>query len=435
LNKFDVCVVGAGVSGIAAAITAASGGLSVLLIEKNKKIGAKIYATGNGKCNLTNVNIDEVGNYNSSDENYAAYLQALYKNGDGVHSRLYKFFKDIGLATYADANGYVYPCSNQASSVVWAMKDALDVPGVTTVTNAAVTDIRKSGNAFSVSYTLNSGESVTASARYVLLSCGGNSYARLGGSTRGYKLAEALGHHITDIYPALCGLKTDSTLHSADGVRVKTTARLLANDNIIYEAAGEVQITAYGLSGIAIFNLSSKALKHIKNGELVEIAMNLLENTAYSREINHNANSGKAELDELKKYLTAYGANRTILGALNGITNEKLANYALEMQGISPKERLGDISADRLKEVITGLTDYRCRVTASNDFDMAQVTAGGVRLSEIDMKSFESKLVPGLYITGEMLDIDGICGGYNITFALMSGITAAENIAIKKEKL
>jgi predicted flavoprotein YhiN len=105
------------------------------------------------------------------------------------------------------------------------------------------------------------------------------------------------------------------------------------------------------------------------------------------------------------------------------------------MQGISPKERLGDISTDRLKEVITGLTDYRCRVTASNDFDMAQVTAGGVRLSEIDMKSFESKLVPGLYMTGEMLDIDGICGGYNITFALMSGITAAENIAIKKEKL
>jgi hypothetical protein len=454
--KYDICVVGGGAAGLSAAVSAARSGLSVIVIEKNKKIGNKIYATGNGKCNLSNVNIDARLHYNSEDNEYAGYLQNLYFDGHTdkagtningkpymrqdvpVYNKLVSFFENIGLGVYADTGGYIYPCSNQASAVVWSMKDALDSHGVKIIVNARVTKICRLNDDFSISYTLNSDEQKSVSSKYVLLACGGNSYAKLGGSTCGYELAKAMGHSVTDIYPALCGLKTDSGLHDADGVRVKTTARLLVNDEMVDEAFGEVQITAYGLSGISIFNLSSKAVRHLKNRDRVYVSMNLIENIIADNmsydgyrskyEKKYTNVTVNEEIIALVEYLKSSDNNRTILGALNGIVNEKLALYAIKRQELSPKEKLENISSGKLTEVLRELACYKCPVTGTNDFDMAQVTAGGVKLSEMNMESFESRLVPGLYIAGEMLDIDGVCGGYNITFALMSGITAAEDM-------
>jgi hypothetical protein len=425
-------------------------------LEKNKKIGSKIYATGNGKCNLSNLNIDAGMHYNSGDKEYAKYLNDLYFDGhtddevvnveaktymhrdEPVYDKLDLFFESIGLCVYADTGGYVYPCSNQASAVVWSMKDALERHGVKTIVNAKVTEICHSKNNFSISYILNSGETQSAFSKYVLLACGGNSYAKLGGSTYGYELAKTLGHSVTDLHPALCGLKTDSGLHEADGVRVKTMAQMLVDDEVVDEAFGEVQITAYGLSGISIFNLSSKAVRHLMNKDRVYISMNLLKNIIDDNKSDDGYRSecreryAKTATEEgiisLAKYLKSSDNNRTILGALNGIVNEKLALYAIKKQGIPPKDKLENISQLKLADILRELVYYKCPVTGANDFDMAQVTAGGVKLSEINMKSFESHIVPELYIAGEMLDIDGVCGGYNITFALMSGISAAEDI-------
>jgi hypothetical protein len=446
--KYDLCVIGGGAAGMAAAVTAASAGLSVIIIEKNKKIGNKIYATGNGKCNLSNLNIDAKLHYNSGDKAYAEYLGDLYFGGytdnaglnancnvhmqkdEPVYSKLAGFFEKIGLCVYADTGGYVYPCSNQASAVVWSMKDALESHDVKTIVNAKATKICRLNDDFSISYTLNSDEQKSVSSKYVLLACGGNSYAKLGGSIGGYELAKSLGHSVTDIYPALCGLKTDSELHEADGVRVKTTARLLVNDEVVDEALGEVQITAYGLSGISIFNLSSKAVRHLNNKDRVYISMNLIQNVLEDNSCNNGVAEGAMEqcIAAMVEYLKSSDNTRTILGALNGIVNEKLAIYAIKKRGFLPKDKLEGISREKLADILRELACYKCPVTGTNDFDMAQVTAGGVKLSEINMKTFESEIVPGLYIAGEMLDIDGICGGYNITFALMSGITAAENM-------
>jgi hypothetical protein len=426
---YDLCVIGAGMSGISAAIVAASEGLSVLLIEKNKKIGSKIYATGNGKCNLTNKYIDTKKHYNSSDDSYDRYLKALYgDSNENVGRVLNTFFERIGLVTYTDAYGYVYPASNQASSVVWAMKDALEKANATVITGAVVKEVSKDGPDFTIVYEQKSGETESVGARRVLMSCGGRSYAKLGGSMYGYELARNAGHSVTDIYPALCGLKTDSTLHSADGVRVRTTVRLMAEDEPVDSSTGEVQITDYGVSGIAVFNLSSKAVRCIKAGKHVELQMNLLENIC-DKDFDKDTKN-------LLVFLKNAGKGRTVLSALNGITNEKLAMYALEKQHISIKTMTDEITDKSFSQILSELIHYRCNVIGSNDFDKAQVTAGGVRLNEVDMQSFESKLLPGLYIAGELLDIDGICGGYNITFAIMSGITAAEqvNISIKEKQ-
>lgn len=406
---YDVCIVGAGAAGLTAAVKAASLGLSVIIFDKNKKIGNKIYATGNGKCNLSNnfIKIDE--HYNSVSGDHSAYLSYLF-NKYNVNDTLRGFFDLIGLKTYADKNGYIYPCSNQASSVVWALKDYMLLHNVTIVENEEVIAIKS----FENGYIIND-----VKCRYLILACGGKSYSKLGGSDSGYKLSKSIGVNVTRLYPALCPLICNSSLCDADGVRIKAKARLLIDDKIEKEESGEIQITSYGLSGIAVFNLSSKANIALENGKKVEIEFNILENTGLSSE-------------ECVEKLTK-NSDKTILASLNGLTNEKLAIYALNKVGVNPKTTVNNLDITQLQCIINELCNCALKISSSKDFDMAQVTCGGVCLSEIIKESNESVNNKNLYIIGEMLDIDGICGGYNITFAILSAMQAIENIYDKNK--
>lgn len=414
---FDICIVGAGMAGITAAIEASKLGLSVALIDKNRKIGNKIYATGNGKCNLSNRYMNFAKCYHSADDAYADFIKNMYSN-PSYKSMLKEYFSYIGLRTYTDKYGYIYPASNQASCVVWAMNDRLSTNKVHILTDSAVLNIEKNEDIFSI--ILDNGE--TLSSKYAILACGGNSYPKLGGSVQGYELARKMGHHIARLSPALCAVVTKDNLCIADGVRVRTTAYLTVDNNICCSHTGEVQITSYGLSGIAIFNMASRITSAIEQGKSVTVSMNLLENII----------SDKSEITSLTDDICSY-KDRTIMCALNGITHEKLALYTLNKNNISPKIKIGELTPKSVYKLIYDLYDYSCDIMDTKGYDMAQVTSGGVYINEINSDSCESKLKKNLYIVGEMLDIDGICGGYNLTFAIISALKAAKSIYDKNK--
>ena len=397
---FDLCVVGGGMSGMTAAITAARLGSKVLLIEKNNKLGKKIYATGNGKCNLGNTYIDYSCHYNSTDDNYIDFL--LDSCGDMPTKDLTDFFASCGIYI-TEKNGYLYPNSMQASAVVWAMIDELKRLNVDIWLDACVENIHKKDDIFEVKT-----RDTIVKSKKLILSCGGNSYSKLGGSMVGYDIAKGLGHDIIPLRPSLCGLITKEDISSLAGVRVHSKASLICDASETHSEEGELQFTEYGLSGIMIFNLSSKVGKILKQGKSISVVTDLIpnisENDFYS--------------------IIQSNSNRTVLGMLNSIINDKLAGYILKLSNISPKDKISSLDKKALYDILCDLKKFNLDIVDIKDYDNAQLTAGGVDISKVSSKTLMSKIVDGLYITGEMLDIDGLCGGYNIAFAVLSGIKA-----------
>lgn len=404
---FDVCIIGSGPAGLAAAITAASKGAAVILLDKNKKAGKKLYATGNGKCNITNSFIDYKLHYHSTDKNYISFLTSVM--GTTPYETMLRFLNSIGLLTYETNDGYVYPLSSQASSVVWSLLDTIKRYQVVCDYSSEVKAITKSGDSFVID-TQNG--KITASQ--VIVACGGKSYPSLGGSADGYQFAAAMGHSIVPVRPALCGMYTKETLTNLNGLRVRAKATLLIDNQVIKEETGEIQFAEKALSGIAVFNLSSLAGAALQHKQSVKIELDFTNN------MNH-------------KQLEAFydvAKERTIYGALNGIFHEKLCAYVLDKLGIDGKQLLKQITKEQYNAIVHTFSYVSYTICDLYDYNQAQVCAGGISLSEISDISCESKLVKNIFFVGEMLDIDGVCGGYNITFALLSGICAGEQIHV-----
>ena len=396
---YDVCVIGGGMSGMTSAIATSVNGSKTLLIEKNSKLGKKIYATGNGKCNLTNKNIDINSHFNSGCPNYTEFLDVVL--GDNACNEVIDFMSFLGVLTY-DVNGYVYPVSNQASSVVWALTDKLRNCCVETLLNTEVKEIHKLGNAFHIVT-----DKETYFAKKLIIACGGNSYSKLGGTRSGYILSQMFNHNIIPIRPSLCGVKTKKNISELAGIRTRCKASIKYNDNEITET-GELQFTDYGISGIMIFNLSSKIGDMLNKGTKASVKLDFLYDIP----------------DERIEKLIESNAERTILALFNGLINDKLATYIIKANNINPKEHINHIDKSIIYRIIDELKNYNLDIISLMDYDNAQVTAGGVDISEIDPKTFVSLKTKDLYIVGETLDIDGICGGYNITFAILSGMKA-----------
>lgn len=408
---YDICIIGGGAAGMCAAITAAGQNKKVIIIEKNTKLGRKIYATGNGKCNLTNTYMDYPEIYHSSGHNYIQFLHEVM--GDAPDSDVKAFFASIGVPTYTNPEGYVYPAASQASAVVWALSDALAAGHVEIICNTEVTDIQKTGTGTDTGtvYQISASDK-TIQAYKVILTCGGCSYPSLGGTASGYTLARKLGHSIQEVHPALCALVSEEVPAELAGLRVPAVATLLSGDGAsIASQSGELQITDYGLSGIMIFNLASRVNAMLSAHQSVQISLNL---------IPHLTNR---DFDAL--YQTA--GHRTVIGLLNGFIHDKLAAYVVKQMKLDRKTKVSDISPETLHRIIQKLTDMRFSISGTRDYEQAQVCAGGVCLDEINPATCESKLSPGLYFAGEIMDIDGICGGYNLTFAVISGIRAGES--------
>lgn len=399
---YDVCVIGGGAAGICASISAAKNGATVCVIDRNKKPCKKIYATGNGHCNLTNEFMDYNTCYHSHDKKYTAWLtEAL---GKAPKEQILTYFNQLGIAT-VEKNGYYYPMSKQASSVAWSLLDAAREHSVDIMEHTEITSIHRSRDTF----TLNVNQK-TLQCKKLILACGGKSAPGLGGTSSGYELAASLGLKLTPLRPSLCGLVTRENMENLKGVRVDACASLYQAKTCLAKETGELQFTEYGLSGIMIFNLSSVAGSALEKNEPVTITLDFLKG------IN----------EEEFQAIGYSNQSRSYLAFLNAFLPDKLAVYLLHGLKINPKDSLDTGHPEILRSLYQACRGLKLTITSLCDFEQAQVTAGGVKLQQVNPVTMESRQIPGLYVVGELLDIDGKCGGYNLTFAFLTGKKAGE---------
>lgn len=405
---YDVCIIGGGASGMACAITAARRGLKCIIVEKEAKLGKKIYATGNGRCNLTNTCFDKPYSlfYNSSCPDYTEFLNELYSKQD-PDKEVIDFINSVGIYTY-DINSYVYPKSMQASSVMWALNDEIRKLNIETRFKAYIDKIEYSDGIYKINV-LNK----QISALNVVLACGGAGYKSLGGTIKGYELAKSIGIKCKTFRPSLCGLVTNDDLIKISGVRIRAKATLYERniDNTqdtsqaVASETGELQFTDYGISGIMIFNLSGKVGKMLEDGKKPYVVLDFLPDF-----------DDKIIFKAFEKF-----NNRKPEAVLNCFINDKLAAYIINSD-------INLFESNNISGLIERIHNFKLKVRDVKDFENAQVSAGGICLDELNPSDMSIKGRIGLYAVGELTDIDGICGGYNLTYAIISGKRAGENI-------
>lgn len=391
-----VAVVGGGASGIIAALTAAEvSGRHVLLLERQQRIGRKLLATGNGRCNLTNQNASPT-DYFGRDPAFAEYALSHFGPVDAQ-----RFFSRIGLLTVTEPGGRVYPFSDSSNSVLDVLRFALDRAAVEQRCSFPVDEIIPKGKA----YLLKSGnEALLADA--VILACGGAAGAKLGGVMDGYRLGKALGHRRTSLYPSLTRILTASDYpRSLKGVRVQASLRLMRGDHLLAESAGEVQFTENGVSGPAGFDLS-RAVSFGGEGQVLHLKLLPFE----SEGILSLVHARQKQFPELE-------ASELFTGMLHN----RLGRVLVKAAGIPATVPLKTLTPEDLRTAARVCEDFCLPVRGTDGFDAAQVTAGGLITDDFDPKTMQSRLHPGLYACGELLDIDGPCGGYNLQWAWASG--------------
>lgn len=417
MDQLRIGVIGGGAAGMMAAITAAQEGAKVTLLEGGERVGKKILATGNGKCNLSNRSLS-ARDYYGAKTNWIEECLARFGTLDSI-----RFFEGIGLLI-KDKNGYLYPMSEQASSVLDVLRTRLRTAGVELVTQAKVTEIRpgKGGN-----FQVLAGEHTYRFDR-VILACGSKAAPKTGSDGSGYTLAQKLGHRIIPVIPALVQLKCrESYLKEVAGVRAEALVRITAGDKRI-EERGELQLTDYGISGIPVFQLS-REVNYILSGyhktKTVSVGS---DNAEIAVRIDLLPEYDAKALDALFADRMAQTTDQSVEEFFTGILNKKLMLLFIKLAGL--KREMSAASADRrkLKQVLAMCKDFELHITGSNSFDNAQVCAGGVDTAQVTT-GMESELVPGLYFAGEILDVDGRCGGYNLQWAWCSGFIAGTQAA------
>ena len=391
-----VGIIGGGASGMAAALAAAEHpNVQVLLFERQARLGRKLQATGNGRCNLTNIHANAAHYYGADQGKFASAALERYD----VENTL-DWFADLGLYTVAEASGRVYPYSDQANSVVDVLRFALEKPNIQVLTGFEVTKVRKTNDGFSV----ENGEETYLCDR-LIVACGGLAGTKLGGSMSGYKLLMKFGHHCTKLRPTLVQIQSDwSALPSLKGVRANCRAKITRDGALHTAGVGEIQFTEHGLSGPVIFEIS-RDVCHEKGSWICEL--NLLPDM---------------DRDQLLPMLQRKKeTDLTAEELLTGILHNRLGRVVVKEAGIASYVPIKQLEDWELEKVCEKAFCLQVALTEPMGMDAAQVTAGGIVTEEFDPDTMESKLVPGLYACGEVLDIDGDCGGYNLQWAWSSG--------------
>ena len=392
-----VVVIGGGAAGILAALTAAEiPGRRVLLLERQQRIGRKLLATGNGRCNLTNTGAT-IEHYHGEQADFAAPALTKFTPRDALD-----FFHGLGLMTAEDYGGRVYPLSNSATSVVDVLRSALGERGVEVRCACPVRSIARRDRG----YTVVTDEG-SLGADYLIVACGGAAGAKLGGVMDGYELLKPLGHKRTALYPALVQLITPPEYPRAlKGVRVDGSLRLLSGSETLAKGEGELQFTDNGLSGPAAFDVSRAAATA---GEGLTLSMNFFR--AYS------TSQVLALLKQRRDSYPALESAQLFTGMLHNRLGKMLVKYA----GLPQEQPLGRLSDAQLDQAVQAAVDFRLKLLGTEGFDHAQVTAGGVKTTGFNPETLESWFMPGLFVCGELLDVDGDCGGYNLQWAWSSG--------------
>lgn len=402
--NFDTIIIGGGPAGMTAAIIARRNGLKVCIIEHQDRIGKKILSTGNGKCNITNMDIGpHCYNSNSKED----FFSVVKKFGP---SDIITFFNGMGMLTM-DKNGYIYPRSEQASVVLDTLRFELEKLGVVIYTNAKDAKITSANNGFKVKF----GDTEITSNKLVL-SCGSKCAPKTGSDGSGYVLASNFGHKIIKVIPALVQIICDENFYKElQGVRCNANLRVTVNNDTVVTEQGELQLTGYGISGIPVFQLSRTIKRLIDRKQSPVVYIDFVPEYSESQLIDFITNSVKNN------------GNSDITQMLSGIINKKIANVIVKECNIKPSSKCEEIDSDQIKRIISKIKNFSTIPKDTNGFDNAQVCAGGVELLDVDLNTMESKLVKGLYFAGEILDVDGRCGGYNLTWAFASGKLAGDN--------
>lgn len=410
-RKFDVIVVGAGASGLTAAIQAARKGAHVLILEHMDKAGKKILVTGNGKCNFTNEK-QGIAYYNG--KNPAFVLPALRQFG---FTETLQFFKELGIHPQNKRNGYYYPASGQAASVIEVLLLECKRLKVKIAYNVGIREIHRKAEGFSFHTKQGLFESMCC-----ILATGGKAAKKTGSDGSGIPYIVGLGHKIIDLVPALVQLQgKQSFLKEISGIRAEGTIRLYIENRKKTEDFGELQLTEFGVSGIPAFQVSRYASYGLLYGKRVFVLLDFMSGFAIEEVISL-----------MKQRFYTYGAGKNAAQALIGLFPEKLNCVFLKEARIQFQKPAQSCTQKELTALADVTKALRIDIIGTKGFDHAQVCAGGVDTDEINPTTMESRIVPGLYFAGEVVDIDGLCGGYNLQWAWSSGFvagsTAADNI-------
>lgn len=403
-----VVIIGGGASGLISSIFAKNKDNEVIILERNSTCGKKILATGNGRCNYWNED-QNLRHYNSTSKNLLEKIITLDNQ-----KQIMTLFDRIGIVPKIK-NGYYYPTSNQAISIRNALVTEATKLGVKIYQDALVDKVTHSNNKYIVEF--NNKEIIADS---LIIATGSKASPKTGSTGIGYTLAKSLGHTIIEPLPALVQLVGQGKYFTSwDGIRSDVNVSLYAANKFIKEETGEIQLTSYGVSGICIFNLSRFASAYLKENKKVEVVINFLPWL-------------KEDAITYFDKRTSLMPSRTIFELLEGLLNNKLLNVFLSILKLDESRKWTDMSKQEKINLINVLTNFHLPIIDTKSFDNAQVCSGGVDLSEINPNTMESLINKNLYIVGELLDVDGDCGGYNLSFAWISGMLAGKSIGVIK---
>ncbi len=408
-TRNHVIVVGGGASGIMAAISARKQGAKVTILERNPRIGKKILATGNGRCNFTNINTD-ITYYNGNNPKFAYSALSNFNVNETI-----RLFNKLGIAHKIEEFGKVFPMSDQASSFLDVFLFELNEIGVDIIGNAYVKSIKKNKDKFII--TLEDGN--TFQGDKVIIATGGKAMPSTGSDGNGFELAEKLGHTIIDIFPGLVQLMLEgSFFKQIEGVKFVGTAEILYKDKSLAKDRGDILFGNYGVSGPPILQISRKAGELIRDNKEAILKITIIDTMS------------KEDIKNLLASRFEDGPKKTVEFNMVGLVNKRLIPVLLKEAGIHDlKCPVGNLSKKDFEKICNILLDWRFKIKGTKSWPSAQVTAGGVNTNEINENTMESKIVKGLYFAGEIIDIDGQCGGFNLQWAWSSGFIAGLNAA------
>lgn len=411
-NNPRIIVIGGGAAGMMAAIVAArmaGSGARLILLERMQRVGKKLLATGNGRCNLTNINLD-IRHYHGANPKFA--LAAFQQFNV---SQTLAFFEELGVMTRTEADGKVFPLTDQATSILDVLRYEIERMGIEVIGETNVLRVYRQGEGF----VCVCGEGREFVGDRVILAAGGKSSPNLGSNGGGFKIAEALNHRIEKPFPALVQVKLDAPfLKQLAGVRFQGEAEALVDGEPQRREKGELLFTDYGLSGLPILELSRTISAALDGNKQVSLRLDLFP---------------EIEEEELKRLITRrieQAPYKPTAFSFIGLLQKRLIQVVLKEAGIGDTQALcSTLTPIDIQDITTRLKNWRLHPTGTQSWMFSQVTAGGVDVHQVNDQTMESRLVPGLFFAGEVLDIDGDCGGYNLQWAWSSGYVAGTHAA------
>ncbi|BAF73293.1 conserved hypothetical protein [Sulfurovum sp. NBC37-1] len=398
-------IIGAGAAGLCAAITSARVGRQVLLLEQNSKVGRKILVSGNGKCNITNRHISA---YRFHSEKPAFIENVL--DGYG-YDRVEDFFRYIGLELVEEKEGKMFPMSLQASSVVDLLEYEAKRAGAEILCDCKVKRIEKEADGFVLDTTQGKKRS-----SQLLITSGSPAAPQLGGNDSGYIFATTMGHTLIPRHPSLVQLcSEESWVKECAGVKIAGVAKLYANGEYITEKEGDLLFTNYGISGLAILDLSREVSVRLAAYDYCELSLDLMPKLS------------KEKLTNLLLSRIGKGSEKPIGLWLQGILHKKLIRIVLEQSKCRSRVE-SDLNRKEINKIVHSIKNLKLSINDTKGFKGAEVSTGGIDTSEVDLQTMESKIVPSLYFAGEVLDVDGDRGGFNFHWAWVSGMRAGKAI-------